>query len=61
MFGAFEEEQEVVWFTPERVDVVKEVHDYLESLPAVGKVLSLASIIRVGEQIRVRCLRISNC
>jgi len=51
MFGAFEEEQEVVWFTPERVDIVKEVHDYLESLPAVGKVLSLASIIRVGEQI----------
>ena len=51
MFGAFEEKQEVVWFTPERVDIVKEVHDYLESLPAVGKVLSLASIIRVGEQI----------
>jgi len=51
LFGVFEEEQEVVWFTPERVNTVKEVHDYLESLPAVGKVLSLASIIRVGEQI----------
>ena len=51
LFSAFEEEQEQVWFTPERIDKVKEVHDYLESLPAVGKVLSLASIIRVGEQI----------
>jgi len=27
------------------------VHDYLDGLPAVGKVLSLASVIRVGEQI----------
>ena len=27
------------------------MHDYLDSLPAVGKVLSLASVIRVGEEI----------
>lgn len=39
------------WFTPHKVDVVKEVHDYVESLDAVGKVLSLASLIRVGEDI----------
>ncbi len=51
LFGGFEEEQEEVWFTPERMDTIKEVHDYLDSLPAVGKVLSLASIIRVGEEI----------
>ena len=51
MFSEFEEEQEKVWFTPERIDIVKNVHDYLESLPEVGKVLSLASTIRVGEQI----------
>ena len=51
LFGEFEEEQEEVWFTPERLDTIKQVHDYLDSLPAVGKVLSLASIIRVGEQI----------
>ena len=51
MFSEFEEEQETVWFTPERIDIVKNVHDYLESLPEVGKVLSLASTIRVGEQI----------
>ena len=51
LFSAFEEEQEKVWFTPERIEKVKEIHDYLESLSAIGKVLSLASIIRVGEQI----------
>ena len=51
LFSAFEEEQEKIWFTPERIEKVKEIHDYLESLPAIGKVLSLASIIRVGEQI----------
>jgi len=51
MFSELEEQQEKVWFTPERIDVVKNVHDYLESLPEVGKVLSLASAIRVGEQI----------
>lgn len=39
------------WFTPFKVDVVKKVHDYVESLDAVGKVLSLASLIRVGEDI----------
>jgi len=51
LFSAFEEDQEEVWFTPERIDIVKQAHDYLEALPEVGKVLSLASIIRVGEQI----------
>ncbi len=51
LFGTFSEEQEEVWFTPERLDTIKQVHDYLDNLPAVGKVLSLASIIRVGEEI----------
>ncbi|MBT6274525.1 MAG: MMPL family transporter [Chromatiales bacterium] len=39
------------WFTPYKMDRIKAVHDYLESLPDVGKVLSLASILRVGESI----------
>ncbi|MCZ6893916.1 MAG: MMPL family transporter [Gammaproteobacteria bacterium] len=39
------------WFTPEKLDRIKLVHDYLDSLPAVGKVLSLASAIRVAEKI----------
>lgn len=39
------------WFTPDKVDEVKKIHDYLEGLPAVGKVLSMASLIRVGEDV----------
>jgi predicted RND superfamily exporter protein len=37
------------WLTPYKVEKIKEVHDYLSSLPEIGKVLSLASIIRVAE------------
>jgi predicted RND superfamily exporter protein len=51
LFGAFAGEQEEIWFTPERMDTIKAVHDHLDSFPAIGKVLSLASIIRVGEDI----------
>ena len=49
LFGAYEEDPEAVWFTVERLNTIKEAHDYLDNIPAVGKVLSLASIIRVGE------------
>lgn len=51
LFSSFESDEEEIWFTPERVDTIKQVHDHLESFPAIGKVLSLASIIRVGEDI----------
>ena len=51
LFGAFTEGQDDIWFTPERIDTIKQVHDHLETFPAIGKVLSLASIIRVGEEI----------
>jgi len=43
--------EEDYWFTPYKVDRIKEIHDYLHGLDAVGKVLSLASLIRVGEDI----------
>jgi len=46
-----EEDPADYWFTPDKLDEVKEIHDYLEALPAVGKVLSLASLIRVGEDV----------
>ncbi len=51
MFGEFQETQEAVWFTPERITTIKQIHDHLDSFVAIGKVLSLASIIRVGEEI----------
>ena len=52
LFASFDDDSsDDSWFTPERIDKVKQVHDYVDSLPAVGKVLSLASMIRVGEQV----------
>lgn len=49
-FGTVED-NDAYWFTPEKLDKIKAVHDYLDGLPAVGKVLSLASLIRVGEDV----------
>ncbi|MBN2468263.1 MAG: MMPL family transporter, partial [Deltaproteobacteria bacterium] len=37
------------WFTPYKIAKIKEVHDYLDGLPEVGKVLSLASMVRAAE------------
>jgi len=39
------------WLTPFKVDRIKKVHDYLEHMPEVGKVISLASIVRFIEQL----------
>ncbi len=39
------------WFTNEKVNLIKDLHDHLESYPFAGKVLSLASIIRTAEKI----------
>ena len=39
------------WFTIEKINRIKGVHDYLDSQPEIGKVLSLASTIRVAERI----------
>ena len=49
--GFLEEEVESdkYWFTSDKVNKIKDVHDYLDTLPEVGKVMSLASIIRLAE------------
>ena len=46
-----EREKAGYWFTEFKIDRVKEVHDWLASQPEIGKVLSLASLVRVGEQL----------
>jgi len=38
------------WFTPDKVQRIKKVHDHLDGLPEIGKVLSLASPVRVAEE-----------
>ncbi len=51
VFGDVQTNKADSWFTPEKIDLIKGVHDYLDSLEAVGKVLSLASTIRVAEDL----------
>ncbi len=46
-----EEEKSKYWFTRDKMDKIIRVHDYLESLPEVGKVLSFGSILRVAEDL----------
>ena len=42
---------EQYWFTKDKVDKIKAVHDYLDGLKEVGKVLSFSSIIEVATQL----------
>jgi len=39
------------WFTRNKIDRITKVHDYLDNLQAVGKVISFASIVRVAEDL----------
>ncbi len=39
------------WFTKDKIDKINKVHNYLDSLPPVGKVLSFSSIIEVATQL----------
>ena len=39
---------EKYWFTKDKIDKIDKVHNYLDSLPAIGKVLSFSSIIDVA-------------
>jgi predicted RND superfamily exporter protein len=39
------------WFTRNKIDRITQVHDYLDSLDAVGKVISFASMVRVAEDL----------
>ena len=56
-FDEWEEENEgnedkaKYWFTRDKMDKIIKVHDYLESLPEIGKVLSFGSILRVAEDL----------
>jgi len=43
-----EQNDDKYWFTKDKIDKIAEVHNYLDSLPQVGKVLSFSSIIDVA-------------
>ena len=42
------ENEKKYWFTKDKIDRISKVHNYLDSLPEVGKVLSFSSIIDVA-------------
>jgi len=43
-----EADDEKYWFTKDKIDKISSVHNYLDNLPQVGKVLSFSSIIDVA-------------
>ena len=42
---------EKYWFTKNKIDKIDKVHNYLDNLDGVGKVLSFSSILKVAEQL----------
>lgn len=40
---------EQYWFTADKLEVIKKVHSYLESLDEVGKIQSLETLLRIGK------------
>ncbi|MBC8550068.1 MAG: MMPL family transporter, partial [Candidatus Brocadiales bacterium] len=54
-FSAFDEFDEVdnsdkYWFTADKMAIIMKVHDYLDSLPEIGKVLSLGTMLKIAEE-----------
>ncbi len=42
-------EDKQYWFSQDKMDTIIAIHDYLESIPEIGKVQSLATLLKVGE------------
>ena len=45
------EEEDKYWFTSDKMALVVKIHDYLDSLPETGKVLSLGTMMKIAEKI----------
>ena len=46
-----ESDEEKYWFTRNKIDRITKVHDYLDNIDSIGKVISFASIVRVAEDL----------
>ena len=46
-----EKDEAKYWFTRNKIDKITKIHDYLDSLEPVGKVISFASMVRVAEDL----------
>ena len=51
------EDKAKYWFTRDKMDKILKVHDYLDTLPEIGKVLSFGSILRVAEDLNNKDLQ----
>ena len=47
-WGDLNGDDEKYWFTKDKINKIDKVHKYLETIPAVGKVLSFSSIVEVA-------------
>jgi predicted RND superfamily exporter protein len=52
-FDEFEKKEDDgrYWFTSDRMLLVKKIHDYLEGVPEIGKVLSLGTMLKIAEKL----------
>ena len=50
-WGEDEADDSKYWFTRDKIDKITLVHDYLDDIDSVGKVISFASIVRVAEDL----------
>lgn len=50
-FTLTKEDNTKYWFTKSKLDTIKKVHEYLDSLKPIGKVLSLATLTQIGKSL----------
>ena len=50
-WGDEDKNDEKYWFTKDKIDTISKIHNYLDSLPEIGKVLSFSSIVDVATQL----------
>ncbi len=50
-WGDEEKNDDKYWFTKDKIETISNIHNYLDSLPQIGKVLSFSSIVDVTTQL----------
>ncbi len=50
-WGDEEKNDDKYWFTKDKIETISNIHNYLDSLPEIGKVLSFSSIVDVATQL----------
>ena len=50
-WGEVETDDTKYWFTKDKIEKIQKVHNYLENLEHVGKVLSFSSVLKVAESL----------